>query len=50
MLMKPNLKSMRPWIVAAGVLVALLVSGSATFAGSGPFADMAGVDIEALLE
>ena len=43
MLIKPNLKSLRPWIVAAGVLVALLVSGSATFAGSGPFADMAGV-------
>ena len=38
-----NLKFLRPRIVAAGVLAALLFSGSATFAGSGPFAEMAGV-------
>jgi hypothetical protein len=38
-----NSKFLRPRIVAAGVLAALLFSGSATFAASGPFAEMAGV-------
>ena len=43
MLMKPNLKFLRSGILTAGVFAALLFSGSATYAGSGPFADMAGV-------
>src|ERR1700722_4014810 len=38
-----NLKVLRSRIVAVGVLGALLVSGSAAFAVSGPFAEMAGV-------
>ena len=38
-----NAARLRPRIVAAGVLAALLFSGSATFAVSGPFAEMAGV-------
>src|SRR6478609_11679189 len=43
MLMKPNSKSLRPRIIAATVLAALLCSSSTTYAGSGPFAEMAGV-------
>ena len=43
MLMKLNLKFLRSGILTAGVFAALLFSGSATYAGSGPFADMAGV-------
>ena len=43
MLMKPSLKFLRSEILTAGVLAALLFSGSATFAVSGPFAEMAGV-------
>ena len=43
MLMKPNSKSLRPRIIAATLLAALLCSSSTTFAGSGPFAEMAGV-------
>src|SRR6202043_3617291 len=38
-----NLKVLRSRIVTVGVLGALLVSGSAAFAVSGPFAEMAGV-------
>jgi hypothetical protein len=43
MLMKPNSKSLRPRIIAATLLAASLCSSSTTFAGSGPFAEMAGV-------
>jgi len=43
MLMKPNSKSLRPRIIAATVLAALLCSSSTTYARSGPFAEMAGV-------
>ncbi len=40
MLMKTNLNALRSKILTAGVFTALLFSGSATFAGSGPFADI----------
>ena len=43
MLMKPNSRSLRPRIIVATLFAALLASGSTTFAGSGPFAEMAGV-------
>jgi hypothetical protein len=40
---KPSLRFLRPGIVAAGVFATLLFSGPAAHAGSGPFAEMAGV-------
>ncbi len=43
MLVNPNSKSLRPRIVAATLFAALTCSSSTTFAGSGPFAEMAGV-------
>ncbi len=43
MLVNPNSKSLRPRIIAATLFAALSCSSSMTFAGSGPFVEMAGV-------